>query len=603
MKRILRGILAAMLLTGCSESAYTAEIAPPVFIQQESFTSLSDNQNSQLENYIKYLDREDLLSDLRIQRLEEKGISISLSEKTLLSFGKVSFNITLTNSDGKSVILPVECIVNYYTTDDKIASQQVLWGNLSASDNSIILTTLNNIYIIDINNLKVREIQPEFLAGNTDRYYLLDTISCDAGYTTAILSCDRQGLVIFDADGKTVSENYTYYLFGSFGHSNSDNYNFSLDKKRIALYYVDPDQTVVAVTSDDNYAGDGGKVYPPSVSSFYDIDSLTTQHYPQLSADYTYGSYRVSVFAPTNYNTHRAIKFKDGKPVDYFTFESDRLHEYFGQDENAPPVVTADSDCNTVSIYCPYSRQNLTVDFNSHSADISSVYNENWLYSVFATYGDRYYLCEGSHSGAGDAYFRQIVLKDNTTGKMKYIDTIGGMYGGSESAGFFSNGDVYTIGLDEFKVFTNDMDQAGPVFEMSKNFPLGCEMKGDIYFCHLLAARRNPDDYSWIVLYNEAPYKENPSDWYMDGELGNNFYKSTYKVGLLDKDGRLTKVYDTGEAVMTYSFRQVKMYLSAGNILNFEVVVKGKETQLHGQLDLNTGKYTCVSGGYSRWTK
>ena len=128
--------------------------------------------------------------------------------------------------------------------------------------------------------------------------------------------------------------------------------------------------------------------------------------------------------------------------------------------------------------------------------------------------------------GGGDVVINSIYLVENATGDVKYIDTIGGMYGGSESAGFFSNGDVYTIGLDEFKVFTTDMSQQGPVFEMSKNFPLGDDAVEKGGFRHLLSARRDPATQSWVVLYNEAPYQADANDWYMDGDLGYNFYKS-----------------------------------------------------------------------------
>ena len=130
---------------------------------------------------------------------------------------------------------------------------------------------------------------------------------------------------------------------------------------------------------------------------------------------------------------------------------------------------------------------------------------------------------------------------------------------------------------------------------------MGDDAVGKGSFRHLLAARRDPATHSWVVLYNEGVEYENYADNFIDYKnLSDNFYNSTYKIGILDPQGNLTKVYDTGEHVMTYSFRQVSMYMEEGDINNFKVLHKGVTPQLHGQLDLKTGEYTCISGGYNK---
>ena len=215
-------------------------------------------------------------------------------------------------------------------------------------------------------------------------------------------------------------------------------------------------------------------------------------------------------------------------------------------------VEVAHPDEDNVEFRSLNSDHIITADFAKRkvSSTISKQMIENGLERLYSNSADgRYSLWKGNGEGGGDVVINSIYLVENATGDVKYIDTIGGMYGGSESAGFFSNGDVYTIGLDEFKVFTTDMSQQGPVFEMSKNFPLGEDAVEKGGFRHLLSARRDPATHSWVVLYNEAPYQADANDWYMDGDLGYNFYKSTYKVGILDPQGNLTKVYDTGEYV------------------------------------------------------
>ena len=202
-------------------------------------------------------------------------------------------------------------------------------------------------------------------------------------------------------------------------------------------------------------------------------------------------------------------------------------------------------------------------------------------------------------------YVSYLALKNEKTGEIGFIDQYNGVKHRKFSldAGFFSNGDVYTISRDEFKVFTTDMSRQGPAFEMSKNFPLGYEISDDIYFRHLLGARRDPGTHSWVVLYNESgPYSENSRDYYIDGDDW-GYYKSTYKIGILDPQGNLTQVFDTGEYVKTYSFSSIDMYMIRDNIIRFDVLQKGEYPILRGEVDLVTGRYTNISGGYNNLAK
>lgn len=609
MKKLLLLFVLVLSFTACTDftpdtgnNDVQPAVKPLEYTETAQFTQLPQPQLKQLEKYVESLSPRDLLGILRLEQLAEKGITVKIEHPQLKDVSMVNFDIVLENSQGKTAVLPVSALLNYNSDSNGLRNIEVIWGNISADEENLIVTMLNNIYKLDIDTLSVQQLQPEFLTDGQQQYYLLDVISCDAGYTASCLGQTRQGIVVFDENGKTVSENLEFGFLGGTDSDISRNYSIRLGHNHLTTFYINPQQTILGFTSDETvYAGNKTET-APLVNTLADLSTDAVEYYPYTAFDYTSGDYRFTMFSPGNYNTFRAVRAKNGKVTDYFTFDGSQLHETFRQDYNDEYSISSAEDGNIVTVYSPYSSQTLEINFKDYTVNIYNQYTEDWEYEVFDTSKDgRFELCTGSRYGGGDVSHSRIVLRDTQTGQMKYIDTIGGMYGGSESAGFFSNGDVYTIGLDEFKVFTNNMEQTEPVFEMSKNFPLGDDAVGKGSFRHLLAARRNPDDFSWIVLYNEAPYKEQPSDWYMDGDLGYNFYKSTYKVGILDPQGNLTRVYDTGEYVMTYDFRRVNMYLSADNMLNFKVVIKGTETQLHGQLNLNTGEYTCVSGGYNRW--
>lgn len=386
-----------------------------------------------------------------------------------------------------------------------------------------------------------------------------------------------------DADGKIVGKTFLTYI----------------DKNQ---YYTDQSQKQLLFASGDSIADE----YDGFI---YNLSDNTAHHFRTFASDTddNGGVYMTAVVDKYSDDRMRddipakIFRLYNGDPTGYIEFDAGLLMGGFFDFDG---VEVTHLDENKVEFRSLNSDHIITADFAKRkvSSTISKQMIENGLERLYSNSADgKYSLWKGNGEGGGDVVINSIYLVENATGNVKYIDTIGGMYGGSESAGFFSNGDVYTIGLDEFKVFTTDMSQQGSVFEMSKNFPLGDDAVEKGGFRHLLSARRDPATQSWVVLYNEAPYQADANDWYMDGDLGYNFYKSTYKVGILDPQGNLTKVYDTGEHVMTYDFRQVSMYMEEGDILNFKVIIKGKETQLHGQLDLKTGQYTCISGGYNEW--
>jgi len=388
-----------------------------------------------------------------------------------------------------------------------------------------------------------------------------------------------------DADGKIVGKTFLTYI----------------DKNQ---YYTDQSQKQLL------FAIGGIKDMSAENNSFiYDLSDNTAHYFKVIGSDTDDNGGVYMIAAADKYSGHeigddipaKVFRLYNGDPTGYIEFDAGLLMGGFFDFDG---VEVAHPDENKVEFRSLNSDHIITADFAKRkvSSTISKQMIENGLERLYSNSADgRYSLWKGNGEGGGDVVINSIYLVENATGDVKYIDTIGGMYGGSESAGFFSNGDVYTIGLDEFKVFTTDMSQQGPVFEMSKNFPLGDDAVEKGGFRHLLSARRDPATHSWVVLYNEAPYQADANDWYMDGDLGYNFYKSTYKVGILDPQGNLTKVYDTGEYVMTYAFRQIKMHMETGDILYFSVLHKGTNPHLEGKIDLKTGEYTCISGGYNEW--
>jgi len=169
------------------------------------------------------------------------------------------------------------------------------------------------------------------------------------------------------------------------------------------------------------------------------------------------------------------------------------------------------------------------------------------------------------------------------------------MYGGGEDAGFFKNGDVYSIAYDNFLVYDTDMDNLQPVFAMADNFPLGENFNGKGTNRYLVAARRNPDDFSYIAVYFDLQQSENYYDKFLNNDEDSSRLKGTYNVALLDRQGRLIKSYDTGEhrRWSYFGIEPVSIYMKNENELGIYSYFKSEENKAtEGFINLDTGVYT-----------
>ena len=118
------------------------------------------------------------------------------------------------------------------------------------------------------------------------------------------------------------------------------------------------------------------------------------------------------------------------------------------------------------------------------------------------------------------------------------------MYGGYGEVGFLKNNDIYSYSLSELKII--DPKTLEIKFDINKNFPLGYNKENDSGR-GLLTFRRNPEDFSYIVVYYEY---ESEIQW-GGADVAQN---CNYKIGFLDSEGNLLESYDTGCGIIADSF-------------------------------------------------
>lgn len=132
--------------------------------------------------------------------------------------------------------------------------------------------------------------------------------------------------------------------------------------------------------------------------------------------------------------------------------------------------------------------------------------------------------------------------------------------------------------------------------DIAKNFPLGYSSDGN-QGRGIFTFRRNPDDFSYIIVYFEfdggCSWKEVFDDdkmYVCDGASYN------YKIGFLDSEGRLLESYDTGFPVLAspFGFYSVQMRYSEEKLLLFFDNSGKGEGHFEGEFDMKTKEFTVL---------
>ena len=210
-------------------------------------------------------------------------------------------------------------------------------------------------------------------------------------------------------------------------------------------------------------------------------------------------------------------------------------------------------------------------------------------YPAIATSKDgKYELYYGTGVNLWNKWIKNVVLCEKDTGKrisLGFIDT-----DNISDAGFFSNGDVYTMDTTGLNVFRCEMTPQ-PYFTTKTNFRGGGVFGYDVDERYIYAIRRDPVKFDYIVVYSQA---EEPGEFLY--EKPNDFQLGTnYKVGLLDKDGNLTHSWDSGVPVIhsVNGFESVYISKTGENAIEF-FVARGDEELRRVSVDITSGKTEII---------
>lgn len=261
--------------------------------------------------------------------------------------------------------------------------------------------------------------------------------------------------------------------------------------------------------------------------------------------------------------------------------------------ESAPPSLEVFEDGKKAVYKDDYFAMELTLDFENRSEkleyNITDEHIDGRLNTITSADGKYSLQSFGSHGG-GDIMYSHISVRNNETGEHRYFGEIGGMYGGYNGIGFLKNSDIYRYDMYNLEIV--DPKTLEVKFDINDNFPLWYDEETDSGR-RLLTFRRNPEDFSYIVVYFEY---ENGIGWYdIDGNpTGHDgIANCNYKIGFLDPEGKLVESYDTGYGIRSdpFGINNVEMRYSEDKLTIFAIGGKGG-VSFEGTFDMKTKKFT-----------
>ena len=596
MKKLIIFILAtALLFTACSQRETTAQLEKPANIEVSSFTNEKTASNEKRSEFISSITVDNMLSENRLSDLKTAGFDVGITNVEENADSTLTITLSVTNGKGRTLLLPVTAMLDYNSYGDGFHSEKLYWGSINLQDNELVLTTLNAVYLVDTDKMKLKETVFDTGSLSDSKFYLGDTIKKDDDYITCFYGPEADnGFLIFNPDGSLKQLVETDYNF--FGRTSNPSeyepYALELDAKT-ELFFINKEETLIAERDDfgGSYACDlqtGDFVYyRKKLNAAVDGGriALISMEQPRTLEDCG----QVAILYDEN-----------GRITDSF-LTSVKLHysfdePYYLESENLSLEISETAN-KVYTIYHPYAAQQLVLDFNTQTAQAEYIYDQRWNYEVWETSADgKFSIVTGSRYGGGDASYEANVLLENSTGKMKYIGETGGMYGGRNETGFFQNDDVYLYDYDAFNIFDTDMEKAEPIWQLTDYFPLGDNAASGVSYRYLMAARRDPQDKSVSIIYFDYPDVEDSRNAYIDYEKDDMQLKATYHFARISADGTVEFDYDTGVNVLLgFNLIQVSIYPeNNGNMHFYGWSQSHQYIWFEGSINPYTGVYTPI---------
>lgn len=554
-------VVALVLLIFCTSCGWKVEIVDPTkpVESEETFESeepVEEELTPQQERADKYLFEYEFNYNTWMEELEKRGISVSFEERKYTGNETFEANIVFKNSKTE-LSIPFSGIYYYTGT--------IYYGTVLFTDNKTAVFCGNGKAVFfDTETLEIWDFEPELpdygkeniwvngagINDKTGEIYLfvtpLDTFKLEEATTK---------MLVFDKNGSFTEQDLSNLRGTS---KNGEKYcPFFFRKSAYFEYegkpFFDLGYELLEV--------ENASVWEQSSDL---ISAENDEHRLEMFLVYPKGSDAKGQYL--------ALLYKNGEVINSMMFSEPDFCDpnYSGDEDGEKATIAVKGDILTYR-FDPFAMT-LILDFKNktHSLEYSPddiiidmeqkpITSPDGKYSIY-TFG--YY-------GAGDIIYEHLSLRNNDTGNHEYIGKIGGMYGGNGGVGFLKNSDYYIFNEHSLKIF--DPLTFETKFDINKNFPLGYDSETDSER-GILTFRRNPEDFSYIVVY----YEYENGYTYGNKKINDTFsyeclIDCNYKIGFLDSEGNLIESYDSEISIVTGSFglEEVNMFYSEEKLTLF----------------------------------
>ena len=582
MKKIIWLVLIfAVMITACSnQSAGIGSVQPSESTAEPSSEKITVENG---EKIFAYLCSEECIDwNTGISKLSDIGINHEVKNVSFVDDWYWNAELVLRKGENELVI-PIEGLYDYAEEYDVVRAP---YGAFEIYDDYIVYAGKGKTIFFDKENLAAWDFNPELDKNEFDDIWVNAAIFDEPSgdyilLTTALNKKDTEErstfVNIYDKEGKLLSKKETQLSKAS--PAGDNDYMFpSCDDDPCEVFksendsFIKTNATLINIMTGETF-------------SFFDV------------VDFTDGNYSVKLYRYKRENSeergYAAFLYKNGEQKDSFFFEEYNLSTY--HEEIDKPTVKISADGKKAVYYSDYFAMTLEIDFENKTHSLKYEPEDRHISGIGATSADgKYSICLFGENGGGDAWYSHIAVKINETGKYHYMGETGGMYGGNGGYGFLKNDDAYNYSSYMLQIFDSETGELK--FDITKNFPLGYSSDGN-QGRGIFTFRRNPDDFSYIIVYFEfdggCSWKEVFDDdkmYVCDGASYN------YKIGFLDSEGRLLESYDTGFPVLAspFGFYSVQMRYSEEKLLLFFDNSGKGEGHFEGEFDMKTKEFTVL---------
>lgn len=556
-------IAVASMFAGCTE---TQQLPPKVEIVERS-------------DLLKRMDMSYILSRGKVQKLSGKGLNVSFRNFMLTSDNQASFDLLLENKQGKKITLPMNAMLDYNHTvengRDVFTDIQLFWGDVDVYGDSIVVTNMSQPIRFSLTDMDMKweKYDTAFLDGG----YIVDNVQTGENMAFLYYTDNEEGIAVFDADSNLVSRTAFAKSPGTSNLADVTGDVFIPAQLQKSAHLYETSGTLYTEGLSHSY------IYDYNRKILYTGNSTVWKN--AASGEIEYKTFRFENPRITNRPyIYMATAEKSGKLYERQTFTIPVA-------VNSSDVVMSVNENGQPLLSCADTGVMVTMDFENDTVYTQFNITEEMLTEKLYTSKDKNYELYSYAHKSSDIPAYHIVLKETSTGALRYIDEIGIMNGYYEGeTGFVNNEYIYLLTGDNLKIYNTDMSSVSHILALADFFPLG--VISDSYDTrHLISAAAVDSDH-FAVVYYEDNLMAGDEDRFADIQ-NKTTLNSVYKVGLFDGEGNLTATYDTGINVIC-GWCPVHSYIKGDDI---SITVTYKDTDhifTKGTLNLTDGAFTLV---------